>query len=353
MFPDSWEAMWPYFEDYVRNVCRTIMRVKHLYKPTLNDIVRLLQSEDYRAHAVSYLDPEKDIDLINFWIDHENQTWEDSNSQNKDEIVPHIRTKFAPFLVNKYVKNVTGQEDSTINFFDAMNSNKIILVKLSKWSVGEENMVILWLILITKLLNDVFKREKIPKSERKPFFLYVDEFQNFITKEFENILSEARKYNFWMTVANQYLWQLIEKRTKDDSVLKSVIGNAWTFIAFKVGSDDVQKLEEHYWNKQLLPKESFSNIEKYYAYVQTWGSSKILRTLSPFTIKTVVSDKPKILQRDKNWKIIRNEENNFKWTVDKTVIKKIIAESKAKYTKTSWVIDEHDSLFVKLFSDED
>jgi hypothetical protein len=234
-----------------------------------------------------------------------------------------------------------------------MNSNKIILVKLSKGSVGEENMVILWLILITKLLNDVFKREKIPKSERKPFFLYVDEFQNFITKEFENILSEARKYNFWMTVANQYLWQLIEKRTKDDSVLKSVIGNAWTFIAFKVWSDDVQKLEEHYWNKQLLPKESFSNIEKYYAYVQTWGSSKVLRTLSPFTIKTVVSDKPKILERDNNGKIIRNEWNNFKWTVDKTIISKIIKESKIKYSRKSSVIDEHDSLFVKLFSEDE
>jgi len=353
MFPDSWESLWPYFEDYVRNVCRTIMRVKDLYKPTLNDIIRLLQSEEYRAHAVSYLDPEKDIDLINFWINHENQTWEDSQSQNKDEIVPHIRTKFAPFLSNKYVKNVTWQEDSTINFFDAINSNKIILVKLSKWSVWEENMVILWLILITKLLNDVFKREKIPKNERKPFFLYVDEFQNFITKEFENIFSEARKYNFWITVANQYLWQLIENRTKDDRVLKSVIGNAWTFIAFKVWSDDVQKLEEHYWNKQLLPKESFSNIEKYYAYVQTWGSSNILKTLSPFTIKTLVSDKPKILVRDTNWKIIRNKENNYKWTVDREVINKIINYSKKIYTRKSNVIDEHDSLFVKYFSEEE
>jgi len=353
MFPDSWESIWPYFEDYMRNCCKTVMKAKHLYKPVLSDIVRLLQSEEYRAHAVSYLDPEKDIDLINFWLDHEKQTWEESQSQNKDEIVPHIRTKFAPFLGNDYIKNVTWQENSTIDFFEAMNTKKIILVKLSKWSIWEENMKILWLILITKLLNDVFKREKIPKSERSPFFLYVDEFQNFITKEFENILSEARKYNFGMTVANQYLGQLIDKNTKDDSVMKSVIGNAGTFVAFKVWSDDVQKLEEHFWNKQLLPKESFSNIEKYYAYVQTWGSSHILKTLSPFTIKTVLSDKPKILKRDSSWKIISNKENNFKWSIDMKIIEKIISESKEKYTKTSSVIDEHDSLFFKLFSDED
>jgi len=353
MFPDSWESIWPYFEDYMRNCCKTVMKAKHLYKPVLSDIVRLLQSEEYRAHAVSYLDPEKDIDLINFWLDHEKQTWEESQSQNKDEIVPHIRTKFAPFLGNDYIKNVTWQENSTIDFFEAMNTKKIILVKLSKWSIWEENMKILWLILITKLLNDVFKREKIPKSERSPFFLYVDEFQNFITKEFENILSEARKYNFGMTVANQYLGQLIDKNTKDDSVMKSVIGNAGTFVAFKVWSDDVQKLEEHFWNKQLLPKESFSNIEKYYAYVQTWGSSHILKTLSPFTIKTVLSDKPKILKRDSSWKIISNKENNFKWSIDMKIIEKIISESKEKYTKTSSVIDEHESLFFKLFSDED
>lgn len=353
MFPDSGDSLWPYFEDYVRNVCKTIMKIKNVYKPTLADIVRLLQSEEYRAHAVSYLDPEKDIDLINFWVNHEEQTWWESQSQNKDEIVPHIRTKFAPFLGNRYVKNVVWQENSTIDFFEAMNTNKIILVKLSKWSIWQENMVILWLILITKLLADVFKREKIPQPERKPFFLYVDEFQNFVTPEFESILSEARKYNFWMTVANQYLSQLVDNKTKDDSVLKSVIGNAWTFISFKVWSDDVQKLEEHYWNKSLLPKESFSNIEKYNAYVMTWWSSDILRTLSPFHIKTVQSDKPKILRRNKEWKIIRFTDNWKKSKIDYSIIDKIIKNSKKKYTRKSDVIDKHDTQFSLLFSEEE
>lgn len=329
------------------------MRVKDIYKPTLTDIVRILQSEEYRAHAVSYLDPEKDIDLINFWINHEEQTWWESQSQNKDEIVPHIRTKFAPFLANKYVKNVTWQETSTIDFFDAMNTNKIILVKLAKWSIWQENMVILWLIFITKLLNDVFKREKISQSERVPFFLYVDEFQNFITKEFEVIFSEARKYNFWITVANQYLDQLKEKRTNDDSVLKSVIGNANTFISFKAWSDDVQKLEEHYWIKTLLPKESFSNIEKYNAYVMTWWGSRVLKTLPPFSIKTVQSDKPQILKRTKAWKIIKFSDNWNKPKIDFDVINTIINYSKDKFTEKPDIIDEHDTLFARLFSDEE
>jgi len=349
IYPDSWESMWPYFEDYIRNSFRTILKMKHIYKPTITDIIRLLQNDEYRADAVSHFDPNADIDLMGFWENHENQTWEWSQSANKDEIIPHVRTKFSPFLTNKYVKNVTGQEDTTVDFFEAMNTNKIILVKLSKWSIWTENMVILWQIFMAKLLNDVFKRDKLPKDKRNPFFLYVDEFQNFINKEFEELFSEARKYNFWMTVANQYLWQLVDKRTKDDSVLKSVFWNAWTFVAFKVGSDDTAKLEEHFWNRQLLPKEAFGNIEKYYAYVHTGWSSNVVKSIAPFTIKTLISNKPKIKKRDEKGRILEDPNNPWKHMIDYDLINKIINHSKSIYTRWEDVIAKHDLKFSKLF----
>lgn len=348
LFPDSWDSMWPYFEDYVRNVCTSIMLAQDIYKPTIDDIVRALQSEEYQEHIIDYFSRDKHTDLINFWNDHQKQTWEDSQSQNKDDIIPFIRTKFAPFLSNVYVKNVTWQEDSTVDFFDAMNTNKIILVKLAKGKIWPENMQILWLILISKILKDVFKRESIPKEKRTPFFLYVDEFQNFITPEFESLFSEARKYNFWMTVANQYLDQLKDNKSKDDSVMKSILWNAGTCIAFKAGSEDVRKLEEHFWwNRLTLPSEAFANIEKYNAYVTTVGWSSVIKTLSPFSMKTIMTDKPVIIKRDSNWRILRD--GNWNTQIDSDTINEIISYSKSIYTRNKEVIDKHLSNFNKFF----
>lgn len=346
IFPDSWESMWPTFFEYIIYCIKTIKFMEKLYKPTLWDIIRVINNEEYRRYCLAQIkDRSKYLDVFEFWENHEKRTWDWSSSQNKDEILPYIRTKLTKFLENPYIVNVVWQPDSTIDFFDAMNSNKIILVKMEKWEVLQENMQFLWLIVISKLLKDIFRRSQIKnENERVPFFIYVDEFQNFVTEEFQQILSEARKYRTWLTIAHQYINQLINQKNKDESVLKAVFGNAWTFISFRIWPDDAPKLEEKYWNKSLLPKESFLNIDKYNAYVSTQWWSSTLNSIPPFHIKTIPTSKPKILQRDQNWKII------WDWILDDNLINQIIAYSKDKYTRWKDVIEKHREKYCQWFS---
>lgn len=346
VFPDAWESMWPTFFQYIIYTIKTIKLFERYYKPTLADIIRVLTSDEYRRMCLQQIKKENEadyMDIYDFWDNHEKRTWEWSQSQNKDEIVPHISTKLTRFTENPYISNIISQPDSTINFFDLMNSNKIILVKMSKWSIWEENMRFLWLIVISKLLLDIFKRESIKEEDRVPFYIYVDEFQNFVTKEFEQILSEARKYKVSLNIAHQYIDQLINQRTKDESVQKAVFWNAWTFISFRVWSNDTLKLEERYWNKVLLPKESFINIDKHYAYISTqwWSSTK--NALQPFHIKTILSDKPNILKRDEKWKIIKPE------LIDYDLINEIINHSKNTYCWDLEKIKKHKEKFSSWF----
>ncbi len=348
IFPDAWESMWPTFFQYIIYSIKTIKLFEKHYKPTLWDIIRVLTSNEYRRMCLQQIKKEDYadyLDIFDFWDNHEQRTWEWSTSQNKDELVPHISTKLTRFTENPYVSNVISQPDSTIDFFDLMNTNKIILVKMSKWSIWDENMRFLGLIMLSRLLLDIFKRSHIKEEDRVPFYIYVDEFQNFVsnTKEFEQILSEARKYWISLNIAHQYIDQLINQRTKDESVLKAVFWNVWTFISFRVWPNDTQKLEERYWNRILLPKESFINIDKHNAYVSTqwWASTK--SALSPFHIRTLLSDKPYILKRDNNWKLLNEDELDF------DIINSIIKYSKDTYCWSPEKIKKHKEKFTKWF----
>ena len=161
------------------------------------------------------------------------------------------------------MRNIIGQTKSAFNFADVMQEGKIILMNLSKGTVGEINSKLLGLIVVQKIQTAALRREQIPKSERRDFFLYIDEFQNYVTDSIESILSEARKYRLGLVIAHQYLAQLEEDGGKKGSVnLKDAIfGNVGTMMAYKIGAQDAEDMA-----KEMAPvfsDQDLINMDKY------------------------------------------------------------------------------------------
>jgi len=168
--------------------------------------------------------------------------------KEKSEMVPYFQSKFTPFVSNSIIRQVIGQSRSTVNFRQAMDQNKIVLVNLAKGKLGDLNSRLLGMILVSKVTWAALSRAHVPQEQRTDFFLYCDEFQSFATDSFGLILSEARKYGLCLTLANQYLSQL---RINDnytmadrDSLRDAVLGNIGNLVAFRVGAKDARSLGE-------------------------------------------------------------------------------------------------------------
>ncbi|MCX6760264.1 MAG: TraM recognition domain-containing protein, partial [Candidatus Nealsonbacteria bacterium] len=154
------------------------------------------------------------------------------------------QNKVGQFLNVSFVRNIVGQAKNTIDIDDIMNTGKILLVNVSKGRIGEDNSAILGAMLITKIQLTAMERVRISEDERKDFYLYVDEFQNFATDSFVNILSEARKYRLDLIIAHQYVGQLITKEST--AVRDAVFGNVGTMAVFRVGAEDAEFLEKEF-----------------------------------------------------------------------------------------------------------
>lgn len=185
IFTKIWAGTWSARMEYILNNC--VLALLDTPGSTLLGITRLLVDKEYRQKIVANV---KDPIVKAFWV-HEYEEWRD---QFRNEAIAPIQNKVGQFLSTALVRNIVGQSKSTINIYDIMNSGKIFLVNLSKGRIGEDNSALLGAMLITKMQLSAMERVRIPEEERVDFFLYVDEFQNFATDSFANILSEARKY---------------------------------------------------------------------------------------------------------------------------------------------------------------
>lgn len=165
------------------------------------DIMRLFTDD---AFAESKIRNVKNPIIAARW----NKTYRKMGEREKSEIIPFIQAKFGPFTTGTYVRNIIGQPKSAFNFFDAMNEGKVILVNLSKGIVGEETSKLIGRMVSMQLKLSALKRAKLDPKERTPYFLYIDEFQNYVSKSIESILSEARKYKLGLVIAHQYIDQL-------------------------------------------------------------------------------------------------------------------------------------------------
>ena len=228
MFGDSWG---PRLEHILRY---TLLALLDRPETTLLDISRLLTDKEFRKETLDYC---TDVTVLQFWK-HEFGQWNDK--QINESIAP-VLNKVGAFTANPIIRNIIGQPKSTFNVRKIMDEGKILVVNLSKGLIGEDNAGILGAFLVTKIQLAAMSRSDIPEVEkRRPFYLYVDEFQNFATDSFAVILSEARKYGLNLTVANQYISQMTE------NVRNAVFGNVGTTISFRVSADDAPILSKQF-----------------------------------------------------------------------------------------------------------
>lgn len=245
LYKDSWG---PRLEYILRNVILTLLEIEG---STLVDILRLLSDRNYRYKIVDRL---QDPVLRNFWTGE----FERMSDKLRTEAISPIQNKVGQFVSSKMIRNIVGNPKSTIDLEQIMNDGKILILNLSQGKLGEDNATLLGAMIITQIQLAAMNRSFTTEEERRDFFLYVDEFQNFATGSFIKILSEARKYRLSLTLANQYIGQL------EEGIQKAIFGNAGTLITFVVGAQDARILSlefgEQYSENDLVSIGKFDTI---------------------------------------------------------------------------------------------
>ena len=228
IFGDSWGPRLEYILRY------TILALLDRPEATMLDITRMLTDKEFRKETLTYC---QDTVVLQFW----NVEFASWNDKFVAEAIAPVLNKVGAFTANPIIRNIIGQPKSTFNIRQIMDEGKILIVNLSKGLIGEDNAAILGSFLVTKIQLAAMSRSDIPDvRDRRPFYLYVDEFQNFATDSFATILSEARKYGLNLTVANQYISQM------SDTVRDAVFGNVGTMISFRVSADDAPILAKQF-----------------------------------------------------------------------------------------------------------
>ena len=289
IFTKIWANVWSSRMEYILN--NTILALIETPGTTMLAIPRMLVDDDYRNYIISNV---TDPVVKSFW-QNEFANWQD---KFRSEAIAPIQNKVGQFLSTALVRNIVGQQKSTIDIYDIMNSKKILLVNVSKGRIGEDNSALLGAMMITKIQLAAMERVRIPESERKDFYLYVDEFQNFVTESFASILSEARKYRLCLTIAHQYIGQL----SMADSVVvrDAVFGNVGSMITFRVGATDAEFIEKEFEPEFMA--QDFVNLPNYHIYLKLMIDGVTsrpfsARTLAPFDIEGSDSIRDEIITR--------------------------------------------------------
>jgi len=247
LYAHSWG---PRMEYILRNTLLTLAQTPHT---TLVDVPRILSHKKFRDKVVEQL---QDQVLKDFWLKEYNKM----PDRLREEAINPILNKVGQFVTSPLIRSLIGQPKSTINLERIMNEGKVIILNLSQGRLGEDNAALLGAMLITKIQLAAMNRVNIPEEQRLDFYLFVDEFQNFATRAFIKILSEARKYRLNLCLANQYMAQI------DEDVQKAILGNAATLISFLVGAEDAHILEREfggvYTEQDLVGLSNFQIVTK-------------------------------------------------------------------------------------------
>ncbi|MFA7314482.1 MAG: type IV secretion system DNA-binding domain-containing protein [Candidatus Magasanikbacteria bacterium] len=252
LFPP--EMIGPMFEHQMRNVMLTLMA--DIENPgTIIDIPRMFTDDDY---VKIYLKKLKDPVVRAFWEKEMAKT----SDFHKSEMLGYLISKVGRFVENEMMRNIMGQQKSGFNIREIMDKQKILIVNLAKGKTGEINAKLIGLIIVSKLQMAAMGRAELPENERKDFYLYIDEFQNFITDSIATILSEARKYRLDLIIAHQYLNQLVDDKGKAE-IRDAVLGNVGSMAIFRIGPEDTDTLA-----KEMAPvfgPYDLMNVEKFTA----------------------------------------------------------------------------------------
>jgi len=246
VFRKLWADSWgPRLEYILRNA---ILAVLDMPGSTLLSIIRMLSDKVFRKNVIEYI---KDPVVKAFWV----KEFAGYADKFASEAVAPIQNKVGQFLSSAVIRNIVGQVKSSIDIREIMDQKKILIMNLSKGRIGEDNAELLGAMIITKIQLAAMSRVNIPESEREDFYLYVDEFQNFATESFANILSEARKYHLNLIMGHQYIEQL------DEKVQAAVFGNVGTLVVFRVGAADAEELVKEF--TPVFEEEDLVNLPKY------------------------------------------------------------------------------------------
>jgi len=251
VFKKIWPDVWSARMEYILNNC--ILALLEYPGSTLLGINRILIDNDYRKRVVSQI---KDPVVKTFWID-EYGRWE---SRFRNEAIAPIQNKVGQFLSASIIRNIVAQVKSSFDPRQVMDEGKIFIMNLSKGRLGEDTSKLLGGMLITKFQLAAMERVDIPEDDRRDFYLYVDEFQNFATESFANILSEARKYHLNLIMAHQYIEQLTEE------VRAAVFGNVGTIVLFRIGAADAETFENEFSPKFTV--QDLVNLNKWHVYLK-------------------------------------------------------------------------------------
>jgi len=284
IFGESWG---PRLEYILRNVL--LAAVEHP-NSTLLTVMRILTDEKYRGEVISKI---HDPVVEDFFLNEYNKY----DPKFQREAIAPIQNKIGQFLSSSTIRNIVGQPKSAIDLIDIMDSKKILLVDLSVGKIGEDNSALLGAMIITKFQLAAMQRANIALEQRKNFYLYVDEFQNFATESFAVILSEARKYKLNLIMTNQYIAQMHER------VASAIFGNVGTIISFRVGATDAGALVKEF--EPVFTANDLVNLSNYNIYVKMAIDGVTRPAFSAVTLKIVA---PETINLEK---IIRNSRERY------------------------------------------
>lgn len=305
VFKKIWVDAWSARMEYILN--NTLLALLEYPNSTLLDVMRMFSDKDYRNRIVDGL---KDPVIKAYWTNEFAKYTEKLST----EALSAIQNKVGQFVSNPLIRNIIGQPRSTMNMRDIMDNGKILIANLSKGMMGEDNSALLGGMLITKLQLAAMSRVDISMDERRDFYLYVDEFQNFSTESFANILSEARKYRLNLIMAHQYIEQL------DEKVRAAVFGNVGTTICFRVGAEDGEFLERQFG--PTFTSEDLVNLPNYHIYLRLMIDGVSSR---PFSARGL----PPIKMQGESLRDVIIENSRRKYTLPLDVVENKMAKERA------------------------
>jgi CxxC-x17-CxxC domain-containing protein len=313
VFQKLWADSWgPRLEYILRN---TILAILDFPGSTLLGVVRMLSDKEYRKKVVANV---KDPVVKSFW----EKEFAGYADKFASEAVSPIQNKVGQFLSSSLMRNIVGQVKSSINMREIMDDGKILIMNLSKGRIGEDNSALLGAMMITKIQLAAMSRVDIEEENRRDFYLYIDEFQNFSTESFANILSEARKYRLNLIMAHQYIEQL------DEKVRPAVFGNVGTIIVFRVGANDAEELVKEF--TPIFTEEDIVNLPKFEMYLKLMidgiaSDPFSARGLPPLSVEEKTKNEEKVINYSRQ-KYANNreevEEKIMRWHQDYSDSKK-------------------------------
>lgn len=285
VFKKIWPEFWgPRLEHILRYSILTLLEYPN---GTLLELPKLLTNKEFRKVVLTHI---KEVYVREFWL----LEFEKYSTWFKSEATSPILNKIGQFLASVPLRNCVGQSRNTFDLREVMDSGKILIANLGRGKIGEDGSALLGAMLVTRIQLAAMSRADIPERERKPFYLYVDEFHDFVTLAFADILSESRKYGLNLTLAHQYQKQL------DEKLRSAILGNVGTMIAFRLSAEDASVIANEFY--PYVSETDLTNLPNHHVYLRLMVEGSISRPFSAMTLsmpEVSESRKDEVIQRSR------------------------------------------------------